>query len=187
MEDINSMKEIWQEFNNRISHLEQEHKNLIKTVLCTNYRSTQEKLIRKYAGFIVVETIMIVFISLFFINSPEINDKYRIPALIYWDLFFIIEVLIDFYLMQQIKSVDIYESSINEVTKKAARNWKLHKIAIIVGLPMAFGAIIILALALNANYLIILGMLVGVCIGLILGIFQLTKFRNYYRLLQSNE
>lgn len=187
MEDINDIKLMWRELDSRISFLEQENKRLVKTVVNTKYRSTREKLIQKYSGFIIVEAIMIIFMSLFFLFNPEVNEKYRIPSLIYWDCFFLLEVAFDLYLMLQIKSINIYEWPINEVTKKAAQNWKLHKIGILIGLPLAFGAIVLFALALNANLFVIAGMIVGGVIGLTIGIIQLLKFKDYYRLLQSND
>ena len=128
---------------------------------------------------------MIGFMSLFFLFNPEVNERFRIPALIYWDVLFVIEVWFDLYLMLKIKTINIYESSISEVARIAAKNWKIHKIGIIVLLPLAFGAIFLFALALDANEYVILGMIFGGVIGMIIGIGQLMKFRNYYKLLQS--
>ena len=185
MEDLKDIKLMWQELNNRLSFLEEENQRMMKSVMATNYRSTQEKLTQKYLGFIFVEVLMIGFMSLFFLFNPEVNERFRIPALVYWDVLFVIEVWFDLYLMLKIKTINIYESSISEVAKRAAKNWKIHKIGIIVLLPLAFGAIFLFALALDANEYVILGMIFGGVIGMIIGIGQLMKFRNYYKLLQS--
>lgn len=185
MEDINDIKLMWQDLNSRLSYLEDENKRLMRKVMQTDYHSTKDKLIRKYAAFIGVESIMIVFVTLFFIFNPEVNDKFRWAAMIYWDAFFLIEVLFDGYLMLQLRNIDVYTSSIKEIAQRSASNWKLHKIGILVGLPLAFGAIFLFALALNANEFTILGMIVGGTIGLIIGINQLLKFKGYYKFLQT--
>ena len=125
--------------------------------------------------------------TLFFIFNPLINEKYRIWALVYWDVFFAGEAIFDFYLLYQIKKIDVYTSTIKEVASQAASNWKLHKIGILAGLPLAFGAAILFALAVNANEFTILGMIFGGTIGAIIGFSQLLKFKNYYKLLQLND
>lgn len=178
---------MWQDLNKRLSHLENENKKLMQNIKQSNYKTTQEKLVRKYSCFIGVESIMICFITLFFIFNPFVNEKYRIITLIYWDLFFVLEVFFDFYLLYQIKKINIYTATIKEVATKAAANWKLHKIGIAVGLPLAFGAILLFALSVNANEFTIFGMIVGGTIGFIIGIQQLIKFKNYYKLLQVND
>lgn len=187
MENLNEIKLMWQALNERVNVLEDENRSLMKKVMHSCYRSTKEKLEKKYFGFIGIESIMIIFMTLFFLYNPFINEKYRYPALIYWAFFFLLEIILDVYLLIQIKRIDIYTSTINEVAKRAARNWKIHKIAVAAGLPLAFGAIFLFALALNANTSIIYGMAVGGVIGLAIGINQLLKFRNYYKLLQTNE
>lgn len=187
MENIEDFKMMWQELNQRISSLENDNKKLIRQIRESNYKSTQEKLVRKYWCFIGIEIIMIVFMSFFFLYNPLLIEKYRIPALIYWIVFFIIEALFDLYLLFQIKGIDIYTSPIKEVAARSAANWKLHKIGIVTGLPLAFGAILLFALAVDANQFTILGMIFGGVIGFIIGIYQLIKFKNYYKLLQVKD
>lgn len=187
MEDIEDFKIMWQELNQRISYLENDNKNLIRQIRETNYRNTQEKLVRKYCMFIGVEVIMIFFMSIFFLYNPLLIEKYRIPALIYWIVFFIFEALFDLFLLFRIKDIDIYSSTIKEVAARSASNWKLHKIGIGIGLPLAFGAIFLFALAVDANQYTILGMILGGIIGFIIGIYQLIKFKDYYKLLQVKD
>lgn len=187
MENIEDFKIIWQDLDQRLSKLENENEKLIQNIKKTNYKTTQEKLVNKYRCFIAVELIMICFMTLYFIFNPLVNEKYRIITLVYWDLFFTIEVIFDFYLLYQIKKLDIYTSPINEVAQKASTNWKLHKIGIVIGLPLAFIAILLFALAVNANKFTIFGMIIGGILGLLIGIRQLIKFKNYYNMLQENE
>ena len=187
MENIEDFKIMWQDLNTRLSYLENENQKLVQNIKKSNYKTTLEKLVKKYCCFIFVECIMICFMTMFFIYNPFINEKYRIATLVYWDVFFLIEVCLDFYLLYQIKKIDIYTSTINEVASRAALNWKLHKLGIVAGLPLAFGAILLFALAVNANLYTILGMIVGGCVGFVIGLSQLLKFKNYYKLLQVKD
>ena len=187
MDELENMKEMWLELNKKISVLETENRNLARRVMNHKFTSARERLINKYIAFIVVEIIMIVYMSLFFIFNPLVNEKYRLITLIYWDLFFIFEVFFDGFLLYQIKSINIFSSAINDVAKRAASNWKLHKIGILIGLPLAFGAIILFALALDANEFTIYGMFIGGIIGGAIGVNQLIKFKNYYKQLQSED
>lgn len=187
MENLEDLKIMWQDMNQRLSYLEEDNKKLIQNIKKSNYKTTQEKLVNKYTCFIAVEVIMILYMSFFFLFNPLLNEKYRIAALIYWDVFFLIEAAFDSYLLYQIKNINIYTSKITEVAKKAAVNWKLHKIGILIGLPLAFGALLLFVLAVDANEFTVYGMICGGIIGGIIGIRQLIKFKNYYRLLQVND
>lgn len=185
IENIEGLKEMWKEINMRLGNLEEENKRLARRVMTSNYKSAKNRLISKYCGFIVLEGVMTVVMFLFFYFNPELNESYRLPALIYWTLFFLGEVIVDTYLMLKVRSMDIYNSSIQEISETAAANWRIHKIAIIIGLPVAIGAAILFALAADANQYVIGGMIVGGFIGLIIGWYQLMKFMKYYHLLQS--
>lgn len=187
MEDLNDMKIMWQNLNDRLVNLENENKMLMRRIMMSDYHTAQEKLEYKYIGFIVVECIMILFTSLFLILNPHVNETYRIPTLIYWDVFFLGEVIFDSFLLFKLKNIDVYTSSLKEVARKAAANWRLHKLGILFGLPVAIGAIIMFALAMNANEFTILGMLFGGIIGVVIGLSQLMKFKNYYHLLQVSD
>lgn len=186
MENLEDMKTMWLELNNRLSFLEEENRKMARQVMNEKYKTARDRLINKYRGFIIIEFILMIYISWFFYFNPLVVEKYRLLAIIYWGVFFLGEVAIDFYLMVKIKGIDIYNSSVSTIAKTAAKNWKIHKIAMCIGLPLAIGAIIIFGLALDANEFTIFGMIVGGLVGLIIGIRQLIKFLNYYKLLQSN-
>lgn len=187
MENIDDMKIMWQALNDRLDHLENENRMLMHRIMKSDHNTARERLQSKYFGFIVIECIMIIFITLFLIFNPLVNEKYRIATLIYWDVFFLLEIGFDTFLLVRLKRIDIYTASLKEVAKRAAENWKLHKLGIIIGLPLAFGAIILFALALNANEFTIYGMIVGGIIGAAIGLNQLLKFKNNYKLLQVSE
>lgn len=187
MENINDMKTMWMDLNRRLDALEEENRRLARKVVNEKYKNLQERLVRKYRIFIFVSCIMIIYSFLFIFMNNEVVDKYRLPATIYMICFFILCAATDTYLLIKVKDMDIYGEKINEITRTAAINWKIHKIFTMVGLPLAIGAVILIALALNANTFTYLGMIVGGIVGFSIGLRQLLKFRNYYRLLQTED
>lgn len=187
MDKIDEMKEMWQELTARVGVLEEENKRLSRIVRNSSYKSTQEKLINKYLKFIFVECVMIIWMSIFLIFNPQVVEKYRLITIIYWGIFFLFEIILDTYLMMRVKAINVYNSNVSEMAIQAAKTWKIHKIGIIIGMPLAIGAVILFGFALDANQFTIAGMIVGGVVGLIIGIRQLMKFLQYYRILQSEE
>lgn len=185
MDDINEMKRMWLDLNQRFSALEEENRSLAQKIVNGKLKTVQEKLIKKYTLFIMLGILMIVYIFLFFLNNPMMIEKYKWITLSYWTAFFLFEISIDLYLRKQLKDIDIYNSSVKEISARATKNWKIHKLAVAIGLPLAFGAIILLGFSMNANKYLFLGMIVGVIIGLSIGLLQLKKFYKNYRRLQG--
>ena len=114
-----------------------------------------------------------------------IDGRYKWITAIYWALFFLGELILDFYLMMQVEDIDVYKSTVVEISKKALKNWKIHKIGIMVGLPLAFVAICLYALAMGLEQYSILGMICGAFIGLLIGLREFRQFRFYYKNLCS--
>lgn len=187
MDDLENMKTMWIELENRLSFLEKENRRMAREVMSNKYKTIQEKLIAKYRLFAIVSGIMIIY-SLFFIGfNPEIVEKYRFITLLYWIGFFLFEGSADIYLMFRLDKLDIYHSSVKDISDYAAQNWKLHKIALFIGIPLAIGALVLLLLALDADLFIISGMITGGLVGAAIGLTQLKKFMRYYKLLQTKE
>lgn len=187
MEELQDMKTMWIELSQRISALEEDNRKLAQKVRNQKFKSTQEKLMRKYSLFIGIEIIMIFFMIPLIMGNPFVVEKYRWPCLIYWTVFFLFEIAVDLYLRQRVREMDIYNSTVREISSRAAQNWKIHKLGIIIGLPLAFGAVIMYGLLIDGDKFVILGMIVGGVVGFIIGMGQLFKFRQYYRFLQSED
>lgn len=185
MNDLNDMKTMWMELENRISSLERENRELARRVMNNDYKSAKERLVNKYKSFITLEIIMFVAVSLIIIDNSLIVEKYKTITMIYWALFLLGEASIDTYLMLKIQQIDVYNSNVTEISRLAARNWKIHKISILIGLPVAGGAIILFGLLINADRFAIAGMIVGGIVGLIVGGRQLIKFMKDYKELQT--
>lgn len=185
MEDFKDIKKMWTDMNRRVSTLEEENKKLAWQISKNNYENSQEKLVKKYSIFILIEILALLAMEIQILKNPIVVEKYRLVNIIYWGVFFGGEIIIDFILMLKVKSIDIYNSSVAEIAEKSLQNWKLHKLAVCIGLPVAIGGIILFALLLNVDYYAICGMIVGGIIGLIIGITQLFKFAGYYKQLRS--
>lgn len=183
--ELNDIKAMWTEMNARIGHLEEENRRLAREVITNKYKSCQERLARKYFTFICVALIMIIYVVFIVLYNPMVDDAFRWATFIYWTAFFLFEAGVDFYLMIKVRAIDVYNSSVSEISRQAQRNWKIHKIAVFIGLPLAIGACILFGFALQADKFVILGMIVGGVVGLLIGIRQLIKFMTFYKEMQS--
>lgn len=184
IKEFEEMKEMWLELNKRVSILEEENRSLAKNVRENNFKSSKDRLVTRYKKFIILESLMVIFFPLIIFNNPEGVEKYRWITFSYWIFFFLMEAGIDFYLMTRIEKLDLYNTPISEIANEAGQIWRIHKLAIIVGLPIAIGAIILFALFVNANEFVLAGMAVGGVIGALIGIRQLLKFKSDYIILQ---
>lgn len=176
---------MWEELNFRVERLEEENRRLARETMSSRYQTARERLVKRYRIFIILALVMIVYMSALILLNPLAVEKYKLATAIYWGVFLAAEAAIDTYLMIKVQEIDLYNSTVSEIASKAARNWRIHKIAVAIGMPLAIGACVLLALLYDADNFIIFGMIVGGVIGLAIGIFQLLKFMNYYKLLQS--
>lgn len=187
MEDLEDMKQMWLDLNNRLAVLEDENRRLAKKVMTDKYKNAQDRLVRKYLIFIIVSCVMFIYSYLFIYINPIVVDKFRLATTIYLMCFFALCAGVDICLLFRVKELDIYEGNLREIANVAAQNWKIHKLFILFGMPLAIGAVILIALALNVDAYNILAMIIGGVVGFLIGLRQLFKFRNYYRLLQVKE
>lgn len=185
MENIDNIKQMWNDLNRRLESVEQENQRLANNIMRSNLKSTREKLIGKYKKFIFVEFIMFLSVGILIYNGARV-EIYKIPALITWEVFFLAEAFLDYYLMNRLQNIDIYTSPLCEISSIAQKNWKIHRIAIIAGLPFALVCVALFALCLGSDKFILLGILVGFIVGSIIGVLELRKFIKYYKELQNN-
>ena len=187
MDNIEEMKQMWIELNERLTCLEKENKKMAQTVKMNSYKSNREKLVAKYKKFIFLESLFMIFIISLLLRNPMANEKILLPAIIYVVCFALFEIFVDFYLMIRLKRMDIYTSTVKEISNYSTRCWKIHKIAIFIGLPIALGGVILIGIALNANSFMIAGMICGGIVGLLIGLKQLREFISCYRELRLDK
>lgn len=187
MNNIEDMMRIWKEMDSKLSSLVEENRRLVDEIKKNKLRSSQEKLVRKYRAFIIMEAICIPLIFLVLIVNPLVVNQYRWAALIYFVCFFLLEICIDGYLLYKLSSIDIYTDSITEISRQAKANWKTHKIAVIIGIPIAIGAVTLFCLALGGNVAVLWGVFVGGAIGIGIGLNEFFKFMKSYKTMTRDD
>lgn len=183
---FDDMKEMWLELNHRIAHLEEENRRLSREAITSKYKSTGQRLVRRYKSFIILEGLTLLLVVVFLLTCPILVEKYKIACILYWIIFFAGEMAFDIFLLWRVENMDL-NGPVSEIAKMAASNWKYQKLGIVLGLPAAIGAAVLYALTLGANFEIIIGMIIGGLIGAFIGVFQLMKFKKDYRYLQTEE
>lgn len=181
MNNIDDMMAMWKEMDSKLNSIVEENQRLADEIKKNNLRSSQEKLMRKYRAFIIMEAVCIPLMYFLLAVNPFVINQYRWPTLIYFICFFILEICIDGYLLYKLNNIDIYNDSIVEISRQARANWKIHKIAILVGIPIAIGAVIMFCLAMGGNMSMLWGVFVGAAIGLGIGLNEFFKFMKNYR------
>ena len=181
MNNIEDMMLMWKEMDSKLNSLVEENRRLAGEIKKNKLRSSQERLIRKYRGFIIMEAVCIPLMFFVLGVNPLVIDKYRWPALIYFVCFFLLEICIDGYLLYKLSSLDIYNDSIREISHQARTNWRIHKIAVLIGIPIAIGAVVLFCLALGGDVAMLWGVFVGGAIGLGIGLNEFFKFMKNYK------
>ena len=187
MQNIDEMMEIWKNMDGKLSCLVEENKRLVSEIKKNKLKSSKDKLIRKYQAFIILAAVCIPLLFLVLVLNPMVVPKYRFPALIYFICFFLGEIGVDAYLLHKLNSIDIYNDTIIDIAHQAETNWKIHKIAIIIGIPVVIGAVILFCMALGSNIETIWGVCVGGAIGLGIGIKQFFNIMKNYKIMTHGE
>lgn len=185
MEEFTDIKNMWKQLNDRLEAVEEENRRLAREVQCGRYRSAKEKLISKYRKFIFLEIFLICVIVVFIGFNPQVVERYRVVTIIYWIVFCIAEAALDFYLLRNVKKIDIYNSGVETIAHQAARNWKIQKLGVIIAMPAAIGLVVLYGLCLGAEPWVWYGLGIGMIIGLAIGFTQLRQFLLQYRALQG--
>lgn len=185
MENFDEMMKMWKEMDGKITSLMADNRRMADEIKKNRLKTNQEKLARKYRCFIIMEAVCIPLMFLLFIPNPHVVEQYRWVTLIYFVAFFLLEIGIDAYLLFRLDAVDIYRDSISRITRVAQSNWKIHRIAVLIGIPVAIGAVILFILAMGGRPAELYGVAVGGAIGLGIGLNQFFKFMKNYKALSS--
>lgn len=181
MNYIEDMMAMWRSMDSKLTALVDENRRLAEEVKKNKLRSSQEKLMRKYRAFIILEAVCIPLMCLAIGVNPLVVSQFRWLALIYFVCFFLLEIFIDSYLLYKLNSIDIYTDSINDIARQARENWKTHKIAVLIGIPLAIGGVVLFCLAMGGDKSAMWGVFVGAAIGIGIGINEFFKFMKNYK------
>lgn len=185
MNNTEDMMILWKQMDNKLTALTEENKRMAREIKTNRFRTGLERLSRKYRCFIILEAVAIPLMFLALVPNPLVLDKYRWITLAYFVCFFIMEIVFDTYLLMKLNDFDIYSDSIADIASKARNNWKIHKIAVLVGIPVAIGAVILFCLAVGGNEATLYGVAVGAIIGLAIGLNEFFKFMKNYKSLSD--
>lgn len=181
MDDINELKEMWSKLNSRLTAVEEENLRLATEIRLRRKGSALEKLKAKYRAFIIIEIMMLGVVYFEVLENPMFSPEYRVPVFIYWILFFLMAIGFDLILLFRLRKIDLYRQSISEVARRAAGNWRIHKIMICIALPLAIGAIVLFVAGIGADKYFLWGVALGAIAGLVIGLRQLYIFNRYYK------
>lgn len=187
MNNIDDMMVMWKEMDRKLSSLLEENRKLTDEIKKNKLISSKEKLTRKYRSFIIMEAVCIPLMFFLLGVNPIVVNQYRWPALIYFVCFFLLEIGLDGYLLYKLKSIDIYNDSIVEISRQARANWRTHKIAVLIGIPVAIGAVVLFCLAMGSEVSMLWGVFIGGVIGLGIGMNEFFKFMKSYRAMSQEE
>lgn len=181
MNNIEDMVAMWKEMDTKLSSLVEENRKLSEEIQKNKLRSSQERLMRKYRAFIIMEAVCIPLMAMLLGANPFVFEQYRWAALIYFVCFFLLEIGVDSYLLYKLNRLDIYNDSISEISRQASFNWRIHKIAVLIGIPVALGAVVLFCLAMGSDTATLWGVFVGATIGLGIGLNEFFKFMKTYK------
>ena len=172
---------MWKEMDKRLISLADENKRLAEEIKKNRLRTSQEKLMRKYKVFIVMEAMCIPLMFLVLGLNPNVVEMYRWPTLIYFICFFLMEICIDGYLCYRLNNMNFHADSVADISRRARANWRIHKIAILIGIPIAIGAVALFCLAIGGNKAAMAGVCLGGSVGIGIGTVQFFKFMKNYK------
>ena len=181
MNKIEDIMVLWKEMDSKLTSLVDENRKLADEIKKNKILSSQERLMRKYRAFIIMEVVCIPLMFILLIINPHVVSQYRWPAFIYFACFFLLEICIDGFLLYKLNSINIYNDSIIDIARKARANWKTHKIAVLIGIPIAIGAVILFCMAYGGDMSMLWGVFVGGAIGLGIGLNEFFKFMKNYK------
>lgn len=148
-------------------------------------KTALESLARRYRWF---SNIAILFAGVIPLNLLNFNlfpdSKLRIVTVIWFCCFFMISSVMDRWLYNGIKQIDIVTMSVSEVIVKAIYYRKWHIRFIIILLPLALVCLGLMAFMINDVY-VRLGMLCGFILGVSIGVRHLMNFLADYKALTS--
>ncbi len=176
------MKKNWQNTNISIPGSSDSYDMIING----KRKTALDSLARRYRWFSNMALFFLVMVPLNLLNLHIFPDmKGRMTVVIWFCTFFIISSVMDRWLYNGIKRIDVLTMSVSEVVEKALYYRKWHIRFIFILLPMALGCLALVAYQIDDPY-VRLGMLAGFLVGVGMGIRQLLDFLADYRSIAAN-
>lgn len=181
---MDNLKKDWQDTNVVI----QNESNSYERIINGKRRTALENLAERYKRFSIMG-IILIFLSASYMFNPNIfpgNLRWRIGIGIAFAIYALIASVMDRWLYNGIRSIDVVSMPVKEVIGKALFYKKRHLQFIAILLPFVLA--IVGAFAWKGDNLYFrLGILVGFIAGVAIGIFQLMNFLADYRAITSDD
>lgn len=182
--DLDQLKEMWSDLNRRVERLENQTLEEGRKVASGKITTAREDLATRYKRFMIIGFVMGVFFPLFLIMSPtdffpDGTVKYVASALFF--SYFITAAVMDSYLYNEVRSMDLAMMTVSQVIHKARTLKRRHHIFMIILIPFAVITLAVFAIPLLDDPFIIAGMITGGVVGLCIGLRQYFRMMRDYR------
>lgn len=182
--DLDQLKEMWSDLNRRVERLENQTIEEGRKVTSGKITTAREDLATRYKRFMIIGFVMGVFFPLFLILSPtdffpDGTMKYVASAPFF--SYFITAAVMDSYLYNEVRSMDLAMMTVSQVIHKARTLKRRHHIFMIILIPFAVITLAVFAIPLLDDPFIIAGMITGGGVGLCIGLRQYFRMMRDYR------
>lgn len=188
IDSLDDMKHCWQDANAPLADMADDTLRLSRRALLRR-GSAQDKLAAQYRRMVVLSVAGLA-LWLFWVFSMDFLGWARPWLAGAAALFFITAGVMDFYLYRAVRRIDVASWPVSAVALEGRRLLGLHKIFILVLLPLAIGLVFFMVYSLDVpadeRLGILWGVGVGGAIGLAIGIVILLRFLRLYRTLTDD-
>lgn len=182
-DNLNELKEMWNELNNRLSRLEEATIEEGRRVSRENIRSAQEDLAMTYKRFTIIGFTMAAIMPIMFgvpdsiFNYPTMT--YRVIVSLSMCAYFLTCALMDFYLFRRVNDMDLAVMPVSVIRETALRLKKKHHIFMMILIPIAICVLFLMTYPIISE--IWIAVLVGAVVGLAIGLSMYFKMMNDYK------
>ena len=181
---MDNLRKDWQDTNVSLSHGSDAYASIING----KRRTALDNLAERYRRFSVIALTLILF-SFTWIFNPNMfpdNPRLRIAVGVSFAVYALIGSVMDRWLYQGIRSIDVVAMPVSEVIRKALFYRKRHLQFIAVLLPIVLTIIAVMAWSMD-NLYFRLGILIGLIAGIAIGLHHLFAFLADYRTVISED
>ena len=181
---MDNLRKDWQDANVSLSH---EH-NAYDSIINGKRRTALENLAERYRRFSNIALVLILMSFTWMFNPSMFPDNRSIGIAVgvSFAVYALIASIMDRWLYQGIRSIDVVSMSVSEVIRKALFYRKRHLQFIAILLPIVLAIIGVMAWSMD-NLYFRLGIVVGFIAGTAIGLRQLFAFLADYRTITSED
>lgn len=181
---MENLKKDWQDSNVSISR----DTDSINSIINGKRRTALDNLAQRYRRFSAIALILILLSFTWMFNPgmfPD-NPRLRIAVSVSFAVYALICSVMDRWLYQGIRSIDVVTMPVSEVIRKALFYRKRHLQFIAILLPIVLTIIAVMAWSMD-NLYFRFGILMGVIVGIAIGLHHLFAFLADYRAIISED